>query len=328
MTEEKIKKDENKRKVVNKILEKNNIPLSATPYIILLHKIKVLNTTLEELINEYDLDNKEIIIDSFKPFHKYITDELNEELEKVVEDYEDINIYFTSMGGSKDNNTIVLTPNYISEYMNFLLNLSEKSIVIDNCCGLGSLLLPAIDRKAKVIGIEYNPQIWSLCYLNILLKTKEKPEIYLGDSFELIDKIKYQPTQAIINPPYNTPNNGMEFIESALDKLVIGGRLAVIIQNSVGSGKATEINKRILEKHTLATSITLPNDIFIPFASVQTNIYLFVAHIPHDTKTKVRFVDFKDDGMKRTKRGITIKNKNRYAELMRITKTKGEPKYD
>ena len=47
----------------------------------------------------------------------------------------------------------------------------------------------------------------------------------------------------ILNPPYSAPGNGMVFVEKALS-MMSKGYAAIIIQNSAGSGKATEYNIR------------------------------------------------------------------------------------
>lgn len=84
-----------------------------------------------------------------------------------------------------------------------------------------------------------------------------------------------------------------------------GGLGAVIIQDSAGSGKAITTAKRILSKHKMIASIKMPADLFIPNAIVQTSIYIFKAGIPHDFNYDlVKFIDFRNDGYKRTERCI------------------------
>mgnify|MGYP002145591960 CR=1 FL=1 len=51
--------------------------------------------------------------------------------------------------------------------------------------------------------------------------------------------------------------------------------------------------REILAHHTLLCSIKMPIDLFSPNAKVQTSIYLFRAHIPHDFQKNVLFVDFR-----------------------------------
>ena len=63
----------------------------------------------------------------------------------------------------------------------------------------------------------------------------------------------------------------MIFAEKALS-MMEKGYAAIIIQNSAGSGKAVEYNKKILRQSTLLASIKMPIDLFIGESSVRTNI--------------------------------------------------------
>ena len=101
-----------------------------------------------------------------------------------------------------------------------------------------------------------------------------------------------------------------------------GGLGAIIIQDSAGSGKATTTAKSILLKHTLLASIKMPVDLFVPMAGVQTSIYIFEAHKPHDYEQTVKFIDFRNDGYKRAKRGISEIDSpiERYQDIIKIYK--------
>ena len=70
------------------------------------------------------------------------------------------------------------------------------------------------------------------------------------------------------------------------------GYAAIIIQNSAGSGKATEYNRSILTHNTLLASIKMPLDLFIGKSSVQTNIYVFRVGEAHQKDDIVKFIDF------------------------------------
>jgi hypothetical protein len=104
---------------------------------------------------------------------------------------------------------------------------------------------------------------------------------------------------------------------------------AIIIQNSAGSGKAREYNKKILQKNTLIASIKMPIDIFIGKASVQTSIYVFKVGEKHEKDEIVKFIDFSTDGYTRTARKKakassnlkdTNKAKERYEELVNLVR--------
>lgn len=70
------------------------------------------------------------------------------------------------------------------------------------------------------------------------------------------------------------------------------GYAAIIIQNSADSGRAREINRRILAKNTLLASIKMPMNLFIGKSSVQTNIYVFKVNEAHHADEMVKFIDF------------------------------------
>ena len=118
--------------------------------------------------------------------------------------------------------------------------------------------------------------------------------------------------------------NGMNFVERALG-MMEKGYAAIIIQNSAGSGKAREINRRILQNNTLLASIKMPLDLFIGKSSVQTNIYVFKVGEKHKAKSTVKFIDFSDDGYTRTNRKKASTNlkdtgnaRGRYEELVNL----------
>jgi len=85
----------------------------------------------------------------------------------------------------------------------------------------------------------------------------------------------------------------------------VGGKAAVIIQDSVGAGKSIGTTANILKRHKMLASIKMPADLFMPNANVQTSIYIFEAGTPHNCEYDiVKFIDFRNDGYKRTERCI------------------------
>lgn len=89
-------------------------------------------------------------------------------------------------------------------------------------------------------------------------------------------------------------------------------------------------NKEILKNNTLVASIKMPSDLFVPMAGVQTSIYVFESGIPHDYEKTVKFIDFRNDGYKRTKRGLNeIDNPTiRYKDIVKIYKAGKKAKVD
>lgn len=234
-----------------------------------------------------------------------------------------------AIGDGKDNG-IVLTPPYVTKLMCELINVSYDDKVLDLCLGSAGFLVSAManmieDAKEKIanpeefkeevqrikaerlLGAELNLKMWTLACSNMILRSDGSSKIRKGDSFELAKEdefINFGATKVLLNPPFSYPENGMPFALQGLKLLKKGGLLAIIIQDSAGTGKAISTNKAILEDNTLLASIKMPADLFQPSAGVQTSIYIFKAGYPHDEKNKVKFIDFSDDGYKRTGRGL------------------------
>ncbi|MFK5975585.1 MAG: N-6 DNA methylase [Sulfurovum sp.] len=259
------------------------------------------------------------------------------------------NEMYNWLGFSQDKlNDVVLTPTYISTLLVKLARIDKDSFVWDFATGSAGLLIAAmnemledaksikspdkriqkeVDIKAQqLLGIEILPEIYMLAILNMILMGDGSSNILNEDSIkDFKNKEKFPADAFILNPPYSALGNGMVFVQKALD-MMNRGYGAIIIQNSAGSGKAIKYNKDILAKHTLIASIKMPVDIFIGKASVQTNIYVFKVGEKHKSKSRVKFIDFSDDGYTRTNRkkaSNNLKNTNnaiqRYEELINLS---------
>lgn len=133
----------------------------------------------------------------------------------------------------------------------------------------------------------------------------------------------FKADRLLLNPPFSYTDYGMPFFEFGLDHMVKGGKGAVIIQDSAGAGKAIMTNQSILSKHRMLASIKMPADLFNPNAIVQTSIYVFEAGTPHNFDYDiVKFIDFRNDGYKRTERTINDVDHpaERYQDLYLIYK--------
>lgn len=265
------------------------------------------------------------------------------------------------LGFTQDKlNDVVLTPSYVSTLLVKLARVNRDSYVWDFATGSAGLLVAAmnemlIDAKQNIhspeklikkeieiksnqlLGLEIVPEVCMLAIVNMILMGDGNSHILNQDSikefngnYDLYDNdnnkttSKFPATAFILNPPYSAAGNGMSFVEVALEQMS-GGYAAIIIQNSAGSGKAKEYNKRILEKHSLLASIKMPIDLFAGKASVQTNIYVFKVNEKHKKDSMVKFIDFSDDGYTRSSRKKSSKNlrdtnkaKERYSELVNL----------
>lgn len=189
-------------------------------------------------------------------------------------------------------------------------------------------------KAEQLLGLELLSNVYMLAILNMILMGDGSSNILNKDSLTDFDgkygfgktDHKFPADAFILNPPYSANGNGMNFVERALN-MMEKGYAAIIIQNSAGSGKAREINRRILQNNTLLASIKMPLDLFIGKSSVQTNIYVFKVGEPHEKDETVKFIDFSNDGYTRTNRKKASNNlkdtgnaRGRYAELVNLVR--------
>ena len=268
------------------------------------------------------------------------------------------NEMYSWLGFSEDKlNDVVLTPSYVAKLLVKLARVNKDSYVWDFATGSAGLLVAAMnemlnDAKEKIkspnellekelkikteqlLGLEVLPSIYMLAVLNMILMGDGSTNILNKDSLKSFDgkygfgKVteKFPATAFVLNPPYSAAGNGMVFVKKALS-MMNKGYAAIIIQNSAGTGKATEINKEILKNNTLLASIKMPNDLFVGKSSVQTYIYVFKVAEAHEKDNVVKFINFTEDGYTRTNRkkaSINLKDTNhakeRYQELVELIK--------
>ncbi len=148
--------------------------------------------------------------------------------------------------------------------------------------------------------------MYTLAATNMILRGDGSSKIHKANTFNTPPELykDFAADRLLLNRPFSFEENGMPFIRFGLDNMQKGGLGAIIIQYSAGSGKAVKTNKEILKRHTLKASIKMPGDLFQPMAGVQTSIYIFEAGTPHDFEQSVKFIDFRNDGYKRTSRSL------------------------
>ena len=268
------------------------------------------------------------------------------------------NEMYSWLGFSQDKlNDVVLTPAYVATLLARLARVNMDSYVWDFATGSAGLLVASMnemlnDAKDKIkspdkfaiksaeikanqlLGLEILSEVYMLAILNMILMGDGSSNILNKDSLKEFNgnygfgntDEKFPADAFVLNPPYSAPGNGMIFVEKALS-MMSKGYAAIIIQNSAGSGKATEYNKKILKHSTLLASIKMPIDLFIGKSSVQTNVYVFRIGEAHQKDDTVKFIDFSVDGYTRTNRKKASCNlrdtdhaKERYAELVDLVR--------
>lgn len=285
---------------------------------ILLNKFSFLATNVR--LNE---KNETLGVTPLHYFTKKLQDKVIHHFKQNT-DYDILgNFYgeFVKYGGSDGNGLgIVLTPHHITTLMTELIDVLPTDYVLDPACGSGAFLISAMNRMTKLakdedeikhikqhqlLGIELQEKMFTVATTNMILRGDGRSNLQLNDMFSVTgeDMQKQKVNKILFNPPYSQGKTDktlteINFIRHALDMLVTGGKLAVIVPQSTMVGKSKEekeYKKKILEKHTLDMVITVNKD---TFHGVGTNtvIAVFEAGKPHDIeRKKVKFINFEED---------------------------------
>jgi len=328
-------------------LEKRNLMLSSFSEIskdAQRDEITELDKEISKLLEEDASSNKQIFTFIYNNIFLSI-DAMAGHLDIMGEMYSEFLKY--ALGDGKEIG-IVLTPPYVTQMMATILGVNRDSKVMDLATGSAGFLISAMElmildvdnhygkkttqakskieeiKKNQLLGVELNAEMFTLAVTNMILRGDGNSHIYKGNTFNRPEELytNFRANKLLLNPPFSFKENGMPFIAFGLDKMEKGGMGAIIIQDSAGSGKAVKSNKSILKKHTLKASIKMPIDLFIPMAGVQTSIYIFEVGKPHDFDMTVKFIDFRNDGYKRTKRAIQEIDEpsKRYLDIVKIYK--------
>lgn len=233
-------------------------------------------------------------------------------------------------------NDVVLTPKRTTDLMVEVTRINSDSYVWDWTLGTGAFLVAAMNvmmadareryqgeelrkkenqiKVEQLLGIEKLGSIYVLAVLNMILMGDGSSNIIHGDSHtydgmyqerEGRTREYFPATTLVLNPPYSAPGNGLIFVKEAfamMNARRTGEYGAVIVQDSAGSGKAVGYCQDILKGSTLEASIKMPSDLFIGKSGVQTSIYVFKIGTPHPKDHLVKFIDFRNDGYKRSNR--------------------------
>lgn len=302
-----------------------------------------LDKEVAKYINGLASANKQIFTFIYENIYKSI-DGMAGTLDIMGEMYSEFLKY--ALGDGKEIG-IVLTPPYVTKMMTQILNVNQNSRVMDLATGSAGFLIASMEemindaekgrksseaanekireiKERQLLGVELNAEMFTLAATNMILRGDGSSNIQKGNTFDTPASLyqNFQADRLLLNPPFSFEENGMPFIAFGLDKMQKGGLGAIIIQDSAGSGKAIKTNQLMLTKHMLVASIKMPVDLFMPMAGVQTSIYVFKVGTPHDFDVPVKFIDFRNDGYKRTKRSLQEIDAptKRYMDIVKIYK--------
>lgn len=329
-------------------LEEKNIPQN---------KIEMMMSAFAVINN--DTDRSKINSETGVTINKEIFDYIYENVFKLIDQNSALDILGElyseflkyAMGDGKENG-IVLTPPYVTRLMNKIIDTNSDSYVLDLATGSAGFLVSAMEEMIKsakekyvgdelkskiaeikqkhMLGVELDMKMYTLATTNMILRGDGATNIIKGSAFDWDGNYEYDKraglfpaNRLLLNPPFSYKENGMPFLQEGLNKLAIGGKAAIIIQDSAGSGKATKTISEILKYNQLVASIKMPDDLFQPNAGVPTSIYV-LEHTgkEHDYLKTVQFIDFRNDGFKRTGRGTKEIDypHERYDDILKLLK--------
>jgi type I restriction enzyme M protein len=244
---------------------------------------------------------------------------------------------FLKYGNGAKDIGIVLTPRHITEFSSEVLDINSDDLVYDPACGTGGFLVAAYDRvrknepekvemfkKRRIFGVEQQANVAALAIVNMIFRGDGKSNIINGDCLSLNLNRKVQNSEitaeyqkevgerkpvskVLMNPPFALKREDEQeftFVEHALDQMTDGGLLLCVLPISVmyASGRELAWRKQLLEKNSVLTVISFPNDLFYPQASVEPVIIVIKKGLPQEESEQTLFVRITDDGFIKLKK--------------------------
>jgi type I restriction enzyme M protein len=230
--------------------------------------------------------------------------------------------FFRYTGG----NTIgqYFTPRHITGLMADIVEVGKNDITLDPACGTGGFLIAAMERiqkqtrlsrkdsiklvQKRLIGMEKEPVTAALCVANMILRGDGTSGVIKADCLE--DKeFPFGHAQIVLmNPPFphkKTDTPPEKFVNRALAGLGQRGKAAIIVPASM-LVKKPKWRKSILKEHTLDAVVSLPGELFQPYAASTTAILVLEQGMPHPKNKKTFFCRIQNDGF-RLKKGVRVK---------------------
>lgn len=202
------------------------------------------------------------------------------------------------------------TPRAVTQFIVDMVNPQLGEKVLDPACGTAGFLICAIEHLKKqvknvndrtilqdtITGTELKPLPYMLSVVNLITHDIEIPQITNGDALSReLTSIKQKDRVDIIiaNPPFGgVVGDGMEtnfplnyrtkesadlFLILFIQLLNNGGRAGIVLPDGslTGEGVKQRVRQKLLEDCNVHTIIRLPQSVFAPYATVNTNLIFF-----------------------------------------------------
>jgi len=202
------------------------------------------------------------------------------------------------------------TPRAVTQFIVDMVNPQLGEKVFDPACGTAGFLICAIEHLKKkvknvndriilqdtITGTELKPLPYMLSVVNLITHDIEIPQLTNGDALSReLTSIKHKDRVDIIvaNPPFGgVVGDGMEtnfplnyrtkesadlFLILFIQLLNKGGRAGIVLPDGslTGEGVKQRVRQKLLEDCNVHTIIRLPQSVFAPYATVNTNLIFF-----------------------------------------------------
>lgn len=224
-------------------------------------------------------------------------------------------------------NTIgqIFTPRHITSFMVELCDISDQDLIVDPTCGTGGFLIASLYKmigqkdlqpkqirklvEKRLLGFETEPITAALCVANMILRGDGTTAVVKDDCFTSDAYPIDAATVVLGNPPFPhkaTDDPPEKFIDRGLEALRSRGVLAMVVPSSLlVKNEKAPWRKRILQKNSLRAVITLPSELFQPYAASTTAIIVIEKGVPHKPDTRTFFCHISNDGL-RLKKGVRV----------------------
>jgi len=202
------------------------------------------------------------------------------------------------------------TPRAVTQFIIDMVNPQLGEKIIDPACGTAGFLVCAIEHVRKqvhnvadrkilqdtITGTELKPLPYMLSVVNLITHDIEVPQIENGDALSReLTSIKQKDRVDIIvaNPPFGgVVGDGMEtnfplnyrtkesadlFLILFIQLLKDSGRAGIVLPDGslTGEGVKARVREKLLTDCNLHTIVRLPQSVFAPYATVNTNLLFF-----------------------------------------------------
>lgn len=220
--------------------------------------------------------------------------------------YEDI---LQGLATKKDTGEFY-TPRAVTQFIIDMVNPKLGEKIIDPACGTGGFLVCAIEHlrtqvqniddrntlQETITGSELKPLPFMLSVVNLITHDIEVPQLINTDalsreytSIRQADRVDI----IVANPPFGgVVGDGMEtnfpmnyrtkesadlFLILFIQLLKDGGRAGIVLPDGslTGEGVKARVRQKLLEDCNVHTIVRLPQSVFAPYATVNTNLIFF-----------------------------------------------------